>query len=240
MEQYKNRTEYLTVIFYLTPDPIGNRRKAIDVTGDVIYIDAVRSTADLSQVFIGIDDKDLIPCNLTSRLDIRPHFFKKIKVEWSSVNDNKTLYLIVGREASLEITPPQGVVVVAENVLPRDTYNNIRTNPVYKTRITLFNGEVYSNGVTAPIDVSDFSSMEIMVAVNDISGTLSIYIDGIFEMEDFPEFFQTKPLVYQENITTTGAWFFTITKLVFRYIRVRWNITSGGYARILIIAQVST
>ena len=237
MEQ-RNRTEYLTVIFYLTPDNIGNRRKAIDVTGDVIYIDPVRSTADLNNVYIGVDDKDLIPCSLTNRLDIRPHHFNKIKVEWSSVNDNKTLVLIVGREASLEITPPSGVVVVGENVLPRDTYNNIRVNTVYKTKLVLYDGYISSSGGSPPIDVSNFSAMEIAVVVDYVSGSFNLYIDGLFEIE--PEIYQFKPLVYQENITEPGVFFFTITKLVFRYIRVRWNISPGGSAYILVIAEAST
>jgi len=236
MEQYKNRTEYLTVIFHLTPDNVGNRRKAVDVIGDVIYIDTVRTTADLSNVYIGVDDKDLIPCNLTTRLDIRPHFFKKIKVEWSSVNDNKTLYLIVGREASLEITPPQGVVVVAENVLPRDKYSNIRTNPVYKTKIVLHEGGDQGEWWSNDIDVSDFSFMEIVLVVFSVGGSMNIYIEGKFE--DVPNGTVYKPLVYQENITSSGTWFFTITKLAFRYIRVRWSI--NGFAEFGVYAQVST
>jgi hypothetical protein len=231
------RTEYVTVIFDLVPDRLGNRRKAVDITGDVIFIDSIRSTADLSECFIGVDDKDLIPCNLTSKLDIRPKFFRKIKVEWGSVNDNKTLYLIVGREASLEITPPSNVVVVDENVLPRDEFNNIRTNTVYKTRIVLFDGEVNSNGNTPPIDVSNYRALEILVAVYDISGTLSVYIEGVFETIH-GGYYVFKPLVFHENITDRGARFFTITNLAFRYIRVRWTIS--GRARFGVYAEAST
>jgi len=36
--------------------------------------------------------------------------------------------LIVGREASLQITPPTGVVVVAEHALPKDSSGNIKVD----------------------------------------------------------------------------------------------------------------
>jgi len=253
MVAYKTRTEYVTVIFHLTPDSLGNRRKALDVFGDVIYIDTTRTTADLSNVYIGVDDKDLIPCNLTTRLDIRPHFFRKIKVEWSSVNDGKSLYLIVGREASLQITPPTGVVIVAEHALPKDSSGNIKVDianyeamspsdiqAVYKDKAVLYSGTVTANGSTGDIDVSNFSVLEIELKVTSVSGTsptLSVYIEGKFE--DTGDY---KPLVYQEFITSTGTWFFTITKLAFRYIRVRWvvggtspSFTFGVYAQMLVL-----
>jgi len=106
------KTEYLTVYVKLTPDPLGFRRKVIEVYGDVVYIDVTRTTADRSFLWIGIEDLDLIQASLTNVIDIRPHFFKYIKIEWSSVNDNKDLVLVVGREASLKIEPPRDAYIV--------------------------------------------------------------------------------------------------------------------------------
>jgi len=93
-----------------------------------------------------------------------------------------------------------------------------------KESLTLFTGTVTASGSTADIDVSDFSAMEIVVKVTAVSGTtpsLSVYIEGKFAATG-----DYKPLVYVENITSTGIWYLTITQLIFRTIRVRWVV--GG------------
>jgi len=80
----------------------------------------------------------------------------------------------------------------------------------------------------------------VELKVTGVSGTspvLNVYVEGKFE--DTGDY---KPLVYQEGITGTGVWFFTITKLAFRFIRVRWAVsgtspsfTFGVYAQMLVL-----
>ena len=253
------RQEYVVVFTDLTPDRLGNRRKVLDVYGDRIYIDTVRTTADLSRLYYGVDDKALIPASLSPVLDLSPGFFTRIKLEWDSVNDNKTLVLVIGREASLRIEPPRPVDIVADHSgvkdilskLTFDANSNLKIDnanyevmaptdiqAVYKSKATLYSGTVSTSGNTADIDVSQFTVLEIALKVTNIGGTnpaLSVYIEGKFE--DTGDY---KPLVYQENITSTGIWFFTITKLAFRYIRVRWVVsgTSPSFT-FTVVAQMS-
>jgi putative transposon-encoded protein len=103
-------------------------------------------------------------------------------------------------------------------MVPADVQNR------YKAAITLFSGTVTANGNSADIDVSPFSVLEIELKVTSVSGTnptLSVYVEGKFEgTGDY------KTLASQENITATGAWFFTINPNAFRYIRIRWVV--GG------------
>jgi len=94
----------------------------------------------------------------------------------------------------------------------------------YKESLTLFSGTATASGNTADIDVSRYSSIELILKVTAVSGTspvLSVYIEGKFTATN-----DYKPLVYQENIGSTGIWFFTISQLAFRYVRVRWVV--GG------------
>jgi len=93
-----------------------------------------------------------------------------------------------------------------------------------KESLTLYSGTVTADGNTDDIDVSNFSAMEIILKVTAVSGTsptLSVYIEGKFTSTG-----DYKPLVYQENITSTGIWYLTITQLIFKTIRVRWVV--GG------------
>jgi hypothetical protein len=89
--------------------------------------------------------------------------------------------------------------------------------------MTLYSGTVTASGNTADIDVSIFSALELELKVTAVSGTnpvLSVYIEGKFETTG-----DYKVLVYQENITATGIWYFTINPCIFRYIRVRWSVS---------------
>jgi hypothetical protein len=65
--------------------------------------------------------------------------------------------------------------------------------------------------------------MELLLKVTSVSGTnpiLNVYIEGKFDtVGDY------KVLVYQEGITSTGIWYFTITQLIFKTIRVRWTVS---------------
>lgn len=93
-----------------------------------------------------------------------------------------------------------------------------------KEAFTCFSGIVTASGSSADVDVDHFSALELQLKVTGVSGTnptLSVYIEGKFEgTGDY------KPLVYQENITTTGIWHFTVSLLAFRRLRVRWVV--GG------------
>jgi len=262
------RTEYVVIRTTLRPDAFGNRRKTIDVFGDRVFIDTVRTTADITKLYYGVDDKELIPASLSTELDISPQFFRQVKLEWTSENDNKDVVLIIGREASLRIRPLQGVGIVYDYVnlareptlqaiksqtdkLVFDSASNLKIDnanyevmapvdvqAVFKSKATLFSGTVSASGNTADIDFSNYTVVEIELKVTSVSGTnptLSVYIEGKFE--DTGDY---KPLVYQENITGTGIWFFTITKLAFRYIRVRWVVsgTSPSFT-FTVVAQMS-
>jgi hypothetical protein len=253
------RTEYITYYTVLTPDSLGNRRKVVDIWGDVVYINTIATDADLSRLYIGIEDKDLLPASLSPVLDIKPSRFKYIRIEWDSVNDNKTLALVIGREASMRIEPPRPVDIVADHSGVKDILSKLTFDPasnlkidnanyeamaptdiqaIYKSSATLYSGTVTASGNTADIDVSNFTVLEIELKVTSVSGTspaLSVYIEGKFE--DTGDY---KPLVYQENITSTGIWFFTITKLAFRYIRVRWTVSGTSQSfTFTVTAQMS-
>ena len=92
-----------------------------------------------------------------------------------------------------------------------------------KESLTLYSGTVTTSGATTDIDVSNFSAMEIIIKVTAVSGTnptLSLYIEGKFTATG-----DYKPLVYVENITSTGIWYLTITQLIFKTIRVRWVVS---------------
>jgi len=152
--------------------------------------------------------------------------------------------LVVGRDASLNIEPPRPVDIVADHsgikdilsMLTFDAYGNLKIDnanyesmaptdvqAVLKSKTTLFSGTVTASGNTADIDFSNFTVAEIEVKVTSVAGSspvLNVYIEGKFE--DTGDY---KPLEYVENITSTGAWFLTITKLAFRYIRVRWTVS---------------
>ena len=118
------------------------------------------------------------------------------------------------RYADIVNTNTQG----SDIMVPTDIQNR------YKAPLTLYSGTVTANGNTPDIDVSPYSVIELELKVTSVSGTsptLSVYIEGKFENTG-----DYKTLASQENITATGAWFFTINPNAFRYIRVRWVV--GG------------
>jgi len=113
-------TEYIEVFVDLVPSFFGNtiiRRKKVDImVGDVLYIDVVRTTADLSKLWYGVDDSALINANLSLVLDLRPSQFREIKLEWTSENDYKTVVFIIGRKASLTIETPRATFITDERI----------------------------------------------------------------------------------------------------------------------------
>jgi len=236
------RPQYLVVPVPLVPDPQGVRRRVVEEYGDFIAVDVVRSSADLRYVRWAVDDRDLLPVSLSYKIDVRPSFFRSIRVEWDPVNDNKVLVIVIGREASLEISPPQGVAITEERIgldkliktVEEPTYrllvkiaDSAINVPVvkrgsFKDEAVLFSGTVTSSGSTADIWVEVYSAMELQLKVTAVSGTsptLSVYVEGKFATTG-----DYKTLIAWENITSTGIYYGTITQLIFRYIRIRWVV----------------
>jgi hypothetical protein len=140
-------------------------------------------------------------------------YLKNLDVELSTIK-SQTDKLSFDAGNRLRVSPAN-----AEIIMPVDL--QARFKP---PGMTLYSGTVTSSGSTADIDVSLYSALEIILKVTAVSGvtpTLSVYIEGRFEATG-----DYKPLVFQEGITSTGVWYFTINPLVFRYIRVRWVV--GG------------
>jgi len=89
--------------------------------------------------------------------------------------------------------------------------------------MTLYSGTVTASGNSSDVDVSTISAMELELKVTSVSGTsptLDVYVEGKFEATG-----DYKTLASQTGITSTGAWFFTLNPLIFRYIRVRWVVS---------------
>jgi hypothetical protein len=218
MQRYK--TEYKVVEVELKPDKFGRRVLEVLETGDVVYIDTVNTTADTKYLFYGLDDKPLLCALYTPMIDIRPSRFSSIKIAWTSENDNKKVVLVIGREASLHISPPQNVlarIVGVEGTLPVTQFER------RKEEFTLFSGTVTESGNSADIDVTPFSAMEVEVKVEGVSGTnpvLNVYIEGKFGTTG-----DYKPLLSFEGITNKDTKYGTIQLLVFKTIRVKWVVS---------------
>jgi hypothetical protein len=229
--------------------------------GDFISIDSEKTTADLTKVWVKFDDTPFW-FRLNDIYDTEV-YFRRLSLRWDSSQVGSVLVLIIGREYRFRRI--RGVVVVAgdtvglakdatvKGLLVKDASGNVKVDvanyeamspndiqAVYKDKTVLYSGTVTASGNTADISMPNFSVLEIELKVTAVSGTsptLSVYIEGKFE--DTGDY---KPLVYQEGITGTGVWFFTITKLAFRYIRVRWvvggtspSFTFGVYAQMLVL-----
>jgi hypothetical protein len=80
-----------------------------------------------------------------------------------------------------------------------------------------------ASGNTADIDVGRFICAEICLDVTAVSGTtptLDVYIEGKDQVSG-----KYKTLFSQTGINAVGTYWFTITTLAFKYIRVRWVIS---------------
>jgi len=144
----------------------------------------------------------------------------------------------------LTLAPPRKAILYAVDPLTGRTYPiettivtqdsgtfaliNAMVKSRFKTTIMSYTCGATFSSSSYDIDLSDVSALEIELQVTSVSGTnpsLSVYIEGKFEYTS-----DYKPLVYKENITTTGIWWFTITQLAFRYVRIRW-VVSGTNPR---------
>jgi hypothetical protein len=209
---------------------------------DGIYVDFKNSTANLANIEISIDEGDWLPAALLiSGVEAYGNYFWRLRIRWLSSEDNKQIVLILCGEQSLKLVIPlQSIDIVKDDVgLAKDSTLQLLTRSLrsvggdsilvsvysrHKSGFILFSGTVTNNGNTDDIDVSIYSALEILLKVTGVGGTnptLSVYIEGKFEATG-----DYKHLVFQEVITTTGVWYFTITQLIFRYIRVRWVV--GG------------
>jgi len=235
----------------------------IDLTGkdkieeyfDFIDYDPLNTTADITRVYVRIDGE----ASAFRLSDIVGTFVVGRRIEITCEPDQigQRLALVLGKEyrywstrGRFELARESIGLMNVLNKFTFDASSNLKSDianaeimvpsdvqAVYKDKTTLFSGTVSANGNTADIDMSKISVLEIELKVTNVSGTnptLSVYIEGKFE--DSGDY---KPLVYQENITNTGIWFFTITKLAFRYIRVRWVVngtfTFAVYAQTLVM-----
>jgi hypothetical protein len=65
MSALAKKTEYKVVEVELKPDAFNRRVLEVLETGDTVYIDVVRTDADLRYLFYGLDDKPLLSASLT-------------------------------------------------------------------------------------------------------------------------------------------------------------------------------
>lgn len=139
----------------------------------------------------------------------------------------------------MTLAPPRKAILYAVDPLTGITYPiettivtheggtfaliNAMVKSRFKMTIMPYTYMVTFSSSSYDIDLSDVSALEIELKVTSVSGTnpsLSVYIEGKFESTG-----DYKPLAYQTNITTTGIWYFTITQLAFRYVRIRWVVS---------------
>lgn len=216
---------------------------------DFIDVDILHTTADTSKVYVFIDNESL-PFRLS---DIAGTFVigKKITITWDSSQNGLTLTLVLGKEyryftyrgwftlgrETIGLMSTLSGIKSTTDKLVFDSASNVKVDlanaeiilPIekqsnYKTWFFIYSGTVTASGNTNDFNVAIFSGLEIMLKVTAVSGTsptLDFYVEGKFEPTG-----DYKPLVYQTGITGTGIWYFTITQLIFRYIRARWVI--GG------------
>jgi hypothetical protein len=163
----------------------------------------------LTEILLSIVLKDSTGAELSS-------YVKNLDVALSTIK-SQTDKLNFDSGNRLRVSPAS-----AEAMIPTETQSRYKP-----PGITLYSGTVTSSSASSSIDVGasgiGVAFLEIELKVTGVSGTnptLSVYIEGLFETTG-----DWKPLVYQEDITSTGIWYFTITQLAFRYIRVRWAVS---------------
>jgi hypothetical protein len=104
-------------------------------------------------------------------------------------------------------------------MLPVDVQGRFKFPP-----LTLYSGTVTANGNTADIDVTQYSSLRVMVKVTSVSGTapsLNVYLEGKYETTgDYVS------LLSRTGITSAGVYELgQVDNLCFRYVRVRWEVS---------------
>jgi len=226
---------------------------------DFIDIDTLNTTADVSLVYVRINGEGL-PSRLS---DVQGSYIqdgRRITITWDPSQTGKQITLILGREyryysyrGSMTLAREtiglmnilnnmyslmSGTTGANVNIVNSGIIVPVETQSNYKTNFTLYSGTVTASGISIDIDFGIYKYVEIELNVTAISGTsasLDFYIEGKFEASG-----DYKHLVYQTGITAAGSYYFTINPLIFRYIRVRWNvsgttpsITFGVYAQVM-------
>jgi len=221
-----------------------------DVEGDFLAV--LYSNADITKVYIGFNTQDpIIPLNIVSSGVITP--FSRLYIKCESSEVGKKIIFIIGQEAKFTIST-QGIIIQSDNVgLAKETTlsairdrlpssltasGNLRIailettikQPIdiqdhWQESVTLLPSAARTtSGNTADIDVGRFICAEICLDVTSVSGTsptLDVYIEGKDQVSG-----KYKVLFSQTGITAVGTYWFTITTLAFKYLRVRWVI--GG------------
>jgi len=111
-------------------------------------------------------------------------------------------------------------IALAESLITLD----VVVSSHFRTGVTLLPSATRTaSGVGADVDVGRYVMAEICLDVTAVSGTdpaLNVYIEG----KDVGSG-KYKVLFSQAGITSVGTYWFTITHLAFRYMRVRWEIS---------------
>jgi hypothetical protein len=97
-------------------------------------------------------------------------------------------------------------------------------SPAFYDFLTLFKGTVTSSGQTSDFDTGYFKQAEVCVDVTGVSGsgpTLDVYLEGKDQTSG-----KYKTIWHPTQFTAAGTQWFTITDLIFRYVRLRWVV--GG------------
>lgn len=123
-------SRYFRVEYTLDPSLYPNRQISELLRFDRIYIDTTKSTANLQNVEVNIDDygwlqanyivngiefSEIIQTPLGPR-EVTVPSEKKLSVKWASTEDGKKIVFIMGREADIKITPPTNVTIAGDLV----------------------------------------------------------------------------------------------------------------------------
>ena len=141
-----SETKAVKYTVVLRPDALGRRVITLDnVTGDVVYVYTPETTADISKVWFGVDEEPPVLATYSPVIDVRPLRFRRIYLTWTSSEDNKTVTLIVGREASFHVSPPTGVAIAEDRVGYRNALKSVGTD--------MFNVNHKGAEIAVPVDL---------------------------------------------------------------------------------------
>jgi hypothetical protein len=243
--------ERMTNSFTKVTVPLNGSQQIVTEAFDFIDIDTLNTTADITKVYVRIDDQGM-PSKLSDLVGTYVYDSRKITLTWDSSQTGLQVVLVLGRGCNyysyrgifelarediglMSLLTGVGAnvnLVNSQIILPVEIQSN------YKTNLTLYSGTVTASGNSNDLDFSLYKYVEIELSVTSIGGTspsLDFFVDGKFEGSG-----DYKTLVSQTNITATGSYYFTINPLIFRYIRVRWNangtspsITFAVYAQVM-------
>ena len=173
--------------FSKIPLTLTNAPITIEEYFDFIDVDILNTTADISKVYVYIDNESL-PFRLS---DIAGTFVigRKITIVWDSSQNGLTLVLVLGKEyryftyrgwftlgrETIGLMDTLSGIKSTTDKLVFDSYNDIKVDLAnaeiilptekqsnYKSYFTLYSGTVTSSGNTSNIDAGIYSGLEIM------------------------------------------------------------------------------